>query len=145
MSEQLSNNVDTLADGSSADPKENIDLAWDMAHAEKPFQDAAIEAQVKAREELELADNGMSSDLSLKVADNRSYDKENGRSSDYSTGASEWQVVSDAQYDQKKAIENGLGYLDEDKRLKELAEKASKDQLAIYAMIKQLEKDIEAS
>ena len=27
MSEQLSNNVDTLADGSSADPKENIDLA----------------------------------------------------------------------------------------------------------------------
>ncbi len=142
MNEMLDRSSNNFEDGSSRESKENVDLAWDMAHAEKPYQDAAIEAKEKAYKELETASGGMSDDLSLKVQENNTNDMAAGAIRSYAAGSEEDQVVKLAQHAQEEALSSSQKLIEDVKNLKNKAKKASDEQLEIYELTQNIESEL---
>lgn len=142
MNEMLDRSNNTFEDGSSRESKKNVDLAWDMAHAEKPYQDAAIEAKEKADKELETASGGMSDDLSLMVQENNNNDMAAGAIRSYAPGSEEVQVVKSAQHKQVEALRSAQELIENVKYLKSKAKEASDEQQKIYELTKKIESEL---
>jgi hypothetical protein len=131
-----------ITDGVDLNPKSNQDLAWDMAHAEKPYQDEALRKKTEAHEELERVRLGMSTDLTEAVVKSRNNDLQSLYPESPKLGDAENQVVGYAQYDQINALEKAQRLIGEIRLLKSLAEQASQTQADIYARLKNLEEQL---
>ena len=142
MNEQITSsnsteNAPKVTGGVDLNPKSNQDLAWDMAHAEKPYQDEALRKKTKANKELVRARLGMSTDLTDAVEDYRSEDEQNLR-----VGHAVNYIVGYEQYGQIHALKEVESLIGEIRELKSLAEQATQTQADIYARLKALEEQL---